>query len=396
MELFDMLTYFEVSEVNNKLDKIKNDAEEYRERSDAINTNTYIAKLFQQLYVNDNDISKIDLSNIPTVKQWIYDSFEYKKRNSFKPSYSFSTYFWIIIIALIASFFFDSTITFTLASIIIALALYGEYRDRSAHDKKIDTLSKEIPLLKMQMVDLTAYGIFLKYTIDTQCEEIISILKNRKDNKDPYQTLKTLYSVFGMKAQPFMRYNIDIVANFNETIINRIEQTQIKNYKYMNGNYYYFGVNIQYANGDRYRGSLKNGLPFAKGKTIFHNGDIYIGCFEDGLRNGFGIYKFNKKNYDLKSGNVYYDCYTGYWKNGLFHRYGKLKYTNGEQYRGDFKNDKREGYGIFRYNNGRIIKGKWENDQFIREFANKKYYLIAKVTNEKSSYNHIGNGRRKK
>ncbi|KAJ3395940.1 hypothetical protein CcCBS67573_g09247 [Chytriomyces confervae] len=60
-----------------------------------------------------------------------------------------------------------------------------------------------------------------------------------------------------------------------------------------------------------------------KGKNIFINGDEYDGSYENGVRSGYGVYKW-------KGGARY----TGDYKNDLRHRDGFFIYPDGSKYRG--------------------------------------------------------------
>lgn len=69
---------------------------------------------------------------------------------------------------------------------------------------------------------------------------------------------------------------------------------------------------------------------------IFSNGDIYEGSW---------------------SGDDS-DVIVKYYING----YGKMIYSNKEQYEGEFENSKRNGEGEFIYQNGNIYIGSWFDD----------------------------------
>jgi len=64
-----------------------------------------------------------------------------------------------------------------------------------------------------------------------------------------------------------------------------------------------------------------------KGKGILNraNGDVFVCCWSNGLRDGSGVYRF-------ANGNLYF----GNFKNNLFHGKGKLTRSNGTIYEGDW------------------------------------------------------------
>ena len=67
---------------------------------------------------------------------------------------------------------------------------------------------------------------------------------------------------------------------------------------------------------------------------MFSNGSVYIGSFENDFLNG-------KKSYK---------------------GYGKMNYSNGDQYSGYFINGKREGKGVYKCKNGDILEGVFFKD----------------------------------
>ena len=111
------------------------------------------------------------------------------------------------------------------------------------------------------------------------------------------------------------------------------------------------------------------------GTYIFSNGDMYVGEFQNGKKNGQGTYTFatsgNKyvgeyKN-DMRSGNgtaTYEtgDKYVGEFKNNK-KTVGTFLFSNGEKHVGEFKSDKYDGYGIHSYPDGNRHVGHYKNNQ---------------------------------
>ena len=50
---------------------------------------------------------------------------------------------------------------------------------------------------------------------------------------------------------------------------------------------------VKYANGDVYKGEIKNGKPHGKGVYSFVNGDVFEGMFMEGKKSGKGILRTN-------------------------------------------------------------------------------------------------------
>ena len=86
---------------------------------------------------------------------------------------------------------------------------------------------------------------------------------------------------------------------------------------------------INYDDGNRYEGSLKDGNRNGQGIMYYRNGSRYEGSWENNEHNGQGIYY----------------------------------YRNGDRYEGSWENNKRHGQGIFYYNNGDKYTGSWENNR---------------------------------
>ena len=71
------------------------------------------------------------------------------------------------------------------------------------------------------------------------------------------------------------------------------------------------------------------------GKIIYSNGQEYIGEFKNGEPNGYG-----------ESVYINGDIYLGEYNNGLKHGYGVFKWINGHYYFGKFKNGQKDGFGV--------------------------------------------------
>ena len=103
MSMWDMLTYMEVSKTNEKLERMNREQREYRENQLSQKINSYIRALFQNLYKNDNDISKVDISKIPQIKEYINNLFNNRKFNAYKPKYDFGMFIFLIILVFLTT-----------------------------------------------------------------------------------------------------------------------------------------------------------------------------------------------------------------------------------------------------------------------------------------------------
>ena len=87
-----------------------------------------------------------------------------------------------------------------------------------------------------------------------------------------------------------------------------------------------FGT-YDYADGDKYIGEVKDGLPHGEGTYLYANGDKYVGQFKDDKRHGQGTYTWS-------SG----DKYVGGYLNDQRHGQGTFTFADGDQYVGEFRN----------------------------------------------------------
>ena len=83
------------------------------------------------------------------------------------------------------------------------------------------------------------------------------------------------------------------------------------------------------------------------------NGEKYLGGMKKSLKEGKGIFYYDKKCNEK---------YEGDWINNKREGKGTMNWNNGDKYEGDWKNDKQEGKGIMYYSNGEKYDGEWKNN----------------------------------
>lgn len=93
-------------------------------------------------------------------------------------------------------------------------------------------------------------------------------------------------------------------------------------------------------------------LPEGKHKVTFHNGDVYVGMWKNGLMHGRGTLA-------IKADKTLYE---GEFKNSQYHGEGVLLYGNGNVFKGHFVCGCRDGEGHLDFPNGTSVKGVWERD----------------------------------
>lgn len=368
MSMWDMLTYLEVSEANSKLENISRENIEHRQNQIEQEVNANIVSMFQELYNKNNDISKINLSKIHQIKDYINTQFRNRKYNTYKPKYDFGMFVFTIILGFIVYFLSSAMLDgrgntivqwiilvvagfFLLGSI---LSILDNQKERNDFELKIENLNKELPLLKIQFPYLSAFRVYLKWYLDSQCINVIDILKKQNEEKNPYETLKVFYTLFDLNASPTMNYNWNLIYNFNRKLIENFDNLPNPQFEEVDGDYF-IETTVNYANGNKYSGRLKNGFPDGKGKLIYANGTSYReGIFVNGELNGYG-----KTQYDNG------DIYEGEFKDGLRHGFGKYIYNIGGYYEGEWKNDLKDGKGKEILKNGEVLEGYFKNNNFI-------------------------------
>ena len=131
----------------------------------------------------------------------------------------------------------------------------------------------------------------------------------------------------------------------------------IKTVEFPDGVYSGFLVNglrqgrgvITFSSGEfqshRYEGVWRADVICGPGKLIYPNGDVYIGCFDEGRPYGVGTYR-------AYNGQVFRGLHS---QDGFLR--GELSLTNGDRYSGEFVQGQMQGLGIYYHNNGNIYEG---------------------------------------
>jgi len=85
-------------------------------------------------------------------------------------------------------------------------------------------------------------------------------------------------------------------------------------------------VVLQYTDGGRYQGALRDGRRHGRGVYIYPNGDRYSGAWQNGRKQGWGVYQW-------ASGNRY----EGFWSKGREHGSGRLIFSDGAVCEGQWR-----------------------------------------------------------
>ncbi len=114
-----------------------------------------------------------------------------------------------------------------------------------------------------------------------------------------------------------------------------------------------------------YKGPMLNGKPHGFAVFRYDNGNMYVGEYRNGARNGYGnsIYKKDRRIQLRK----YVNGNKTLAKNIHGITYGSIRFVNGPgkngTYYGPVKNGKPHGYGYFKYENGDIYIGAYRDGQ---------------------------------
>ncbi|SOV14692.1 conserved Plasmodium protein, unknown function [Plasmodium gaboni] len=122
-----------------------------------------------------------------------------------------------------------------------------------------------------------------------------------------------------------------------------------------------------------YYGNYINGLKHNEGMMVYENGDVYVGMWKFGEKNGPGKYIYNKCKSTLE----------GNWAEGYL-SYGKWTLPNGMYFVGRFRQNKPTGDGSWVFNNKtqvnvfyhEIYNEKSKKEKEARYVKNSKMFLI--------------------
>lgn len=133
---------------------------------------------------------------------------------------------------------------------------------------------------------------------------------------------------------------------------------------------------IKIPNYYSYFGYMSDGVKSGYGELKLSNGDSYKGDWNDNLFDGDGVYIYANEHarYDgqwyngLQDGIGYYQsphfAYRGEWEEGWINGYGKMVFSNKDQYVGKFVENKFYGEGAYIFSNGNKYDGEFVDGKF--------------------------------
>lgn len=130
---------------------------------------------------------------------------------------------------------------------------------------------------------------------------------------------------------------------------------------------------IRFADGI-YSGVNVDGVRQGYGTFKYDNGDVYTGVWANNKRSGRGTCKYKNgdtyegywKNDTCQDGTLTYangDEYNGRWKKGKINGWGKYRKADGSTYEGLFKDGQKDGGGLLITADGDTIAGEFRNDK---------------------------------
>jgi S1-C subfamily serine protease len=140
-----------------------------------------------------------------------------------------------------------------------------------------------------------------------------------------------------------------------------------------------------YANGRKYVGEYKDGLPHGQGTTTFPDGGKHVGEYKDGLPHGQGTTTFPNGG-----------KHVGEWKDGKIHGQGTTTFPDGRKHVGEWKDGKIHGQGTMIYADGTTWTGEWRDDEKYKEnekrFLKEERQLQAQTKKEPTPQSGTGSG----
>jgi hypothetical protein len=140
--------------------------------------------------------------------------------------------------------------------------------------------------------------------------------------------------------------------------------------------YYTGDGEIEFRNGNHYKGDISKGLLHGQGQMLFHDGTLYEGDFHFNKMSGYGqltwpdgcTYKGDFKD-GIRHGHGTFEnplkssVYEGEWQHGKRHGQGTLRLKDGSVYTGSFAEGVKCGTGRILYPSGNFYEGQWKNGQ---------------------------------
>ena len=105
-----------------------------------------------------------------------------------------------------------------------------------------------------------------------------------------------------------------------------------------------------WSDGSYYYGNFENGVKEGRGVYFWADGSRYEGEWKQDEMSGTGVFQW-------ADGRRFY----GQFSKGVMHGYGEYVWQDGRKYEGFYKKNKKHGQGTYTYSNGQKYSGNWED-----------------------------------
>lgn len=238
-DIMDFLIWSEVSEHNDQLREYNRLAEELLHAQNQANRRQRIqqeeklskdvSKLFEQFHRKHCDETALSATFIADLERRLFE--RYKEQRSsrsmpslYKPKPALKPIIVpLVIIAAIAPFYSVQTRWYSwvlmgvlIFYLVLGLRNYRADKKRRASQERlehelIEKHTLRMQALKRQFPNLYAYGLWLKYYIDTAVEPAIKVLKRQGSLQSHDEALRRFYLLFGMHADPTLEYDREMI-----------------------------------------------------------------------------------------------------------------------------------------------------------------------------------------
>jgi hypothetical protein len=201
---------------------------------------------------------------------------------------------------------------------------------------------------------------------------------NKKINKKIKQTKKRIYKLIG-KGSAFSNFlnKKEYIIKFGEDYNEEEDEDLIKLYMISESIEDLNKPDLVLMDG-KYYGETKDGERNGEGVMKYTDGNEYIGFWENNLRSGKGVMIWmDNPNYVHNTDPFITEpkIYIGEFTNNQINGKGKLKYRNGFTYIGNFENGMKNGYGLY-FNRKFHFIGDWENNEFKEGYFYDRIQLV--------------------
>jgi len=254
MSIWNFLTYMETSKVNDKLDEANQQTQDNFNKQEKAKINSNISALFQDLYQNNNDIAKVKLDNISNINSFINNEFN-KIKEYKQPSRNI---LWILLFPIFTflsiKMFMHSGIStifvfVTFFAVVFGLNILITEKEINNYKQNIKKVQEDLYLYKSFNLNLSAYGLYLKWYLEQNMQDIRSILHDNKNGKFAmYKTIDQIFKIFDLDVEYIevvARTDNELVLEFNSEIIklyDRISTEDINKWKYSK---YIYNYNLE-------------------------------------------------------------------------------------------------------------------------------------------------------